>query len=110
MWGGLHDAAARFVLTRPEESEARRMSIFAWVILGLVSGFIASGIVNRRGAGALPDIALGIVGAVVGGALSNLFGAAGVTGLNLWSMCVSVCGAVVVLAAYHALTRGRPLA
>lgn len=86
------------------------MSIVAWIILGLVSGFIASGIVSRRGAGTLPDIALGVIGALVGGALFNLFGAAGVTGLNFRSMCVAVIGAVVVLVAYHAISRARPLA
>ena len=81
------------------------MSIIAWVLLGLLSGFIASKIVNRTGAGVLIDILLGIVGAVVGGFLFNAFGAVGVTGLNLWSIFVSATGAVVVLVLYHAVVR-----
>jgi uncharacterized membrane protein YeaQ/YmgE (transglycosylase-associated protein family) len=83
------------------------MSILSWVILGLVSGFIASKIVNNQGAGTLLDIVFGIVGAVVGGFLFNIFGAVGVTGFNVWSLLVSVIGAVVVLGVYHAVTRRR---
>ncbi|NDQ57591.1 MAG: GlsB/YeaQ/YmgE family stress response membrane protein [Acidipila sp.] len=79
------------------------MSFVAWIVLGLVAGFIGSKIVNKRGEGVLLDIVLGIVGAVVGGWLFNTFGSAGVTGLNLYSLLVAVVGAVVVLVVYHAL-------
>ncbi|HJS90826.1 MAG TPA: GlsB/YeaQ/YmgE family stress response membrane protein [Steroidobacteraceae bacterium] len=82
------------------------MSILAWVVLGLISGFIASKIVNKRGEGLLLDIILGIIGALVGGWLFHAFGAAGVSGLNLYSLLVAVVGAVVVLVIYHAL-RGK---
>jgi uncharacterized membrane protein YeaQ/YmgE (transglycosylase-associated protein family) len=80
------------------------MSIIAWIVLGLISGFIASKIVNRTGEGVLLDILLGIVGAVVGGFLFNQFGHVGVTGLDLRSMLVAVIGAVLVLVIKHALT------
>lgn len=83
------------------------MSIIAWLILGLIAGWIGSMIVNRRGEGLLLDIVLGVVGAVVGGFLFNMFGATGVTGLNLYSMLVAVIGAIVVLFVYHALVRRR---
>ena len=84
------------------------MSIIAWLILGLIAGFIGSKIVNKSGEGLVLDIVLGIVGAVVGGFLFSLFGAAPVTGLNLYSLLVAVVGAVVVLVAYHAVFgRGR---
>ncbi|MGD0835346.1 MAG: GlsB/YeaQ/YmgE family stress response membrane protein [Polyangia bacterium] len=81
------------------------MSIIAWIILGLVAGFIASRIVNGAGEGVAFDMVLGIVGAVAGGFLFHLVGRAGVTGLNLWSIFVAVVGAVVVLGVKHALTR-----
>jgi uncharacterized membrane protein YeaQ/YmgE (transglycosylase-associated protein family) len=81
------------------------MSIFAWIILGLLAGFIGSKLVNKRGEGLFLDIVLGVVGAVVGGWLFNKFGAVGVTGLNLYSLLVAVVGAVVVLLVYHALRR-----
>jgi uncharacterized membrane protein YeaQ/YmgE (transglycosylase-associated protein family) len=83
------------------------MSIIGWVILGLIAGFIASKIVNKRGEGLVLDILLGIVGAVVGGWLFSLFGAEGVTGLNIYSMFVAVIGAVVILVLYHAVSGQR---
>ena len=83
------------------------MGILAWIILGLIAGFIASKVVNSEGQGLLLDIVLGIVGAVVGGFLFNQLGAAGVTGFNIYSMFVAVVGAVVVLVLYHLLTGRR---
>jgi len=83
------------------------MSFLAWIVLGLISGFIASKIVNKSGSGAVMDIVLGIVGAVVGGWLFNTIGHIGVTGLNLYSILVAVVGAVVVLFIYHALFGAR---
>ena len=81
------------------------MSILGWIILGLISGFIASKVVNRTGEGFFLDIILGIVGAIVGGVLFTAVGASGVTGFNLYSMVVAVIGAIVVLVIYHALFR-----
>jgi uncharacterized membrane protein YeaQ/YmgE (transglycosylase-associated protein family) len=81
------------------------MGIIAWLILGLISGFIASKLVNKQGEGALMDIVLGIVGAFVGGFLAQLMGFTGITGFNLYSTLISVVGAVVVLVIYHALQK-----
>ena len=81
------------------------MSILAWLILGLLAGFIGSKIVNKRGEGLFLDIILGVIGAFVGGWLFNRFGAAGVSGLNLYSLLVAVVGSIVVLVVYHALRR-----
>jgi uncharacterized membrane protein YeaQ/YmgE (transglycosylase-associated protein family) len=81
------------------------MSILAWIVLGLIAGFIGSKIVNKTGEGAVMDIVLGIVGALVGGWLFNMVGASGVTGFNLYSMFVAVIGAIVVLVVYHAIRR-----
>jgi uncharacterized membrane protein YeaQ/YmgE (transglycosylase-associated protein family) len=83
------------------------MSFLAWIILGLIAGFIGSKLVNSRGEGLVLDIVLGIVGAFVGGWLFTAFGMHGVTGLNVYSMVVAVIGAVVVLVLYHALSRRR---
>ena len=83
------------------------MSFLAWIVLGLIAGFIASQVVNKSGEGLIVDIVLGIVGAFVGGYLFTLFGAAPVTGLNLYSMLVAVVGAVVVLVVYHMITGTR---
>ena len=81
------------------------MSLFAWILLGLLAGFIASHLVNHRGEGMVLDILLGIVGSVVGGWLAHLLGFAGVTRLNLYSLIVATLGAVVFLFLYHAIRR-----
>ncbi|HXM35541.1 MAG TPA: GlsB/YeaQ/YmgE family stress response membrane protein [Pyrinomonadaceae bacterium] len=81
------------------------MSIIAWIVLGLIAGFVGSKLVNKSGEGVLLDIILGIVGAVIGGWVFNFFGAAGVTGLNLYSLLVAVIGSVLFLVVYHALRR-----
>ena len=81
------------------------MTLFIWILLGLVAGFLASHLVNHRGEGIVLDALLGIVGAVVGGWLFQSFGHVGVTGMNLRSILVATVGAVVLLVAYHAIRR-----
>ena len=81
------------------------MSIIAWLVVGLIAGWIASMVVNRRGEGFLGDIIIGAVGAFVGGFLFNLIGHTGVTGINLYSIFVAAVGAVVVLLIWHGLVR-----
>jgi uncharacterized membrane protein YeaQ/YmgE (transglycosylase-associated protein family) len=88
-------------------TQGNSMSFIAWIILGLISGFIASKIVNKSGDGLVIDILLGIVGAFLGGWLFNEFGMSGVTGVNVYSMLVAVVGAVLFLIIYHALFRRR---
>ena len=83
------------------------MSILAWIVLGLIAGFIGSKLVNKTGEGVILDIVLGIVGAVVGGWVFSMFGAHNVTGVNLYSLIVAVIGAVLVLVVYHAVRGGR---
>jgi uncharacterized membrane protein YeaQ/YmgE (transglycosylase-associated protein family) len=84
------------------------MSFLAWIVLGLLAGFLGSKLVNKRGEGIVIDIVLGIAGAFIGGLLFNLLGARGVSGLNLYSLFVAVVGSVVFLLVYHYLfRRGR---
>jgi uncharacterized membrane protein YeaQ/YmgE (transglycosylase-associated protein family) len=81
------------------------MSFLAWIVLGLIAGFIGSKIVNKSGEGMILDIVLGIVGAVVGGWLVGFFGYGGVSGLNLYSVGVAVVGSIVLLLVFHAIRR-----
>jgi len=83
------------------------MSILTWILVGLVAGFLASKIVNKRGLGVFFDTVLGAVGALVGGFLFSGVGAAGMSGLNIWSIFVAVVGSVIVLIAYHAIVGRR---
>jgi uncharacterized membrane protein YeaQ/YmgE (transglycosylase-associated protein family) len=81
------------------------MSILAWIVLGLLAGFIGSKIVNKRGEGFVLDIVLGIVGAVVGGFIFNALGAHEVSGLNRHSLFVAAMGSILLLVTYHAIIR-----
>jgi uncharacterized membrane protein YeaQ/YmgE (transglycosylase-associated protein family) len=83
------------------------MGIVAWLLLGLIAGFIGSKIVDHRGQGILRDIVLGITGALLGGFLFQLVGGEGITGFNAWSLLVATGGAVVVLLLWNAITRRR---
>ena len=83
------------------------MSFLAWIVLGLIAGFVGSKIVNKTGEGVVLDIILGIVGAIVGGWIFSMVGGHGVTGLNIYSLVVAVVGSIVVLVIYHALFRRK---
>lgn len=85
------------------------MGIIAWIVLGLIAGYIASMLVNKRGEGAMGDILLGIIGAVVGGFIAHLLGFRGITGFNIYSMLIAIVGAVIALAIYHAMTNRKPV-
>jgi uncharacterized membrane protein YeaQ/YmgE (transglycosylase-associated protein family) len=82
------------------------MSLFAWLLLGLLAGFIASHLVNHRGEGMVLDVLLGIVGAVVGGWVFHMLGFTGINRLDLYSLLVAVIGSVLFLVIYHGIRRG----
>jgi uncharacterized membrane protein YeaQ/YmgE (transglycosylase-associated protein family) len=91
----------------PGGNQENAMSILGWIFFGLITGFIASKVVAGRGSGCLLDIALGIVGAFVGGALfAKISGREVMMHFNLTSMFIAIIGAVIVLAIWHAI-RGR---
>ena len=74
------------------------MNILLWIILGFLAGWLASIVMKTDSQqGMLTDIILGVVGALVGGFIMNLFGAEGVTGLNIYSLMVATLGAVVLI-------------
>ena len=81
------------------------MTLFTWILLGLVAGFIASHLVNHRGEGMVLDILLGIVGAIIGGWVFHMLGFVGITHLNLYSIVVALVGSVLLLVVYHAIRR-----
>lgn len=85
------------------------MSILGWLFFGLITGFIASKIVSQRGQGCFLDIALGVIGAVVGGSIFGLLGHPVLFQFSFGSMIVAVIGAVIVLLLWHAITGRRTL-
>ena len=85
------------------------MSILGWIFFGLITGWIASKIVNRQGEGCFLNIALGIAGAVVGGLMFAALGENIYWEFDLKSMFVAVLGAVIVLFLYYVVTGRRTL-
>lgn len=82
------------------------MNIILWIIMGALAGWIASLIVKtNKSQGFFLDILVGIIGAFLGGFLFNMFGVAGVTGFNLYSLLVAIIGAVVLLFIVKMVTR-----
>lgn len=83
------------------------VAILIWLVIGLIAGFLASLVVQGTGLGIVGDIIVGIIGALIGGFIMSLFGAAGVTGFNLWSIFTAFIGAVILLLIVRAVTGGR---
>jgi uncharacterized membrane protein YeaQ/YmgE (transglycosylase-associated protein family) len=81
------------------------MSFLAWMVLGLMAGFISSKIVDKREDGLLLDLPLGIVGAVIGGLVFSAFNEQGVSGINVYSLVVALAGSAFVLVVYYAMFR-----
>lgn len=75
------------------------MNILLWIIFGGVAGWIASVLTGTDGSqGTIANIVVGIIGAIIGGYIMQYFGKSGVTGFNLYSLVVSIVGAVVLIA------------
>ncbi len=84
------------------------MSILAWIIVGLIAGWLAGLVMKGGGYGILGDIIVGIIGAIIGGFLAGLLlGGDYVTGINLTSIVVSFIGAVILIAILRAVAPGR---
>jgi uncharacterized membrane protein YeaQ/YmgE (transglycosylase-associated protein family) len=83
------------------------MGIIAWLVLGLIAGFLASVVMRGGGYGVIGDIIVGIVGALIGGFIFSVLGGTGVTGFNLWSLVVAFVGACILIAILRAISGRR---
>jgi len=82
------------------------LGFIAWIILGLISGFVASKLVNHTGSGILLDMVIGIVGALLGGFIGAKLGLGGLENFwSLWTWLLAIVGAIVVLMIYNAVAR-----
>jgi uncharacterized membrane protein YeaQ/YmgE (transglycosylase-associated protein family) len=93
---------ATLILLLSDRRENSAIAFIGWIALGGLTGFIGSKLINKTGHGRHRDVLLGVVGAVVGGFLSNLFRDTGVANLNRYSFFVAIIGAVAFLIIYHA--------
>jgi uncharacterized membrane protein YeaQ/YmgE (transglycosylase-associated protein family) len=92
-----------------EPDNRLHIGIIAWIVIGLIAGFLGSKIVNKRGEGVMLDIVLGLVGSFVGGMIIHLMGFHR-NGSILLSIVVATCGAILVLVIYHKVIRTGPAA
>ena len=84
------------------------MGIVAWIVFGLIAGYLAKLLMpGKAPGGIIATILLGIVGAVVGGFLGTLIGFGDLSGFDIRSMALAIGGGIVVLFIYGALTRGK---
>ena len=83
------------------------MSILAWIVLGLIAGWLAGQVMKGGGYGLIGDLVVGIIGAIVGGFLTGvLLGRDMVNGFNIESIVVAFIGAVILVAVSRAFSRG----
>ena len=74
------------------------MGIIGWIVLGALAGWLASIVTKRNDQmGCITNIAVGIVGAFIGGFIMSQLGGSGITGFNLYSLLVAFLGAVILL-------------
>ncbi len=85
------------------------MSVLGWIFFGAITGWLASLIVNKRGEGCILNIALGLVGALVGGLIFRALSDFDVFRFNLTSMVVAILGAVIALFLWNAVSGRRTL-
>jgi uncharacterized membrane protein YeaQ/YmgE (transglycosylase-associated protein family) len=85
------------------------MGLLAWIVVGLIAGWLAGLVMKGGGYGVIGDLILGIIGALVGGFLASaVFGVPDpISGINLTTLIVSFLGAVVVVAIVRALSGRR---
>lgn len=85
------------------------MQLLSWILIGALAGWVASMIMKRDGQmGAIANIIVGIIGAIIGGFIVNTLGGDGtLSGFNIQTFLVALLGSVVLLAIINLITRGR---
>lgn len=83
------------------------MGLLSWIIIGGLAGWIASMVMDTdKSMGIFANIIVGVIGGLIGGFLVSLFGGAGMTGFNVWSLVVAVLGSIILLAIVKAVRGG----
>ena len=82
------------------------MGIIAWLILGLIAGFLASQVMRGGGYGVVGDIVVGVIGAIIGGFVFALLtgNPNPVNNLDLGSIFVAFVGACILIAILRAVS------
>lgn len=82
------------------------MSILAWIVVGIIGGWLGKMVVPGEGpGGVLGDLIVGVIGAILGGWIWNYFGHVGATGINIPSIIVAFVGSIVLLLVIRLLSK-----
>jgi len=82
------------------------MGILSWILFGLIAGALAKWLMpGEDPGGCIVTMAIGIIGAILGGWIATMFGMGGISGFDFRSMLLAVLGAVVLLGIYRAVKR-----
>ena len=84
------------------------MGLIAFLLVGLIAGWLAGTLMKGHGYGIVGDIVVGVIGALIGGFLASTFFGVGVDGFNLQSILVAFLGAVVFLGILRAIPGRQP--
>jgi len=79
------------------------VNILAWIFVGLIAGFVARSVVGDQRSGCLYTIAIGVLGAFLGGALTQAAGGKGINEFDLRSVLVAALGAILLLLVLEAI-------
>jgi uncharacterized membrane protein YeaQ/YmgE (transglycosylase-associated protein family) len=83
------------------------MGLLAWLVVGFVAGGLAQWVTGSESRGCLATIAVGIIGALIGGAVFNAAGQKGIADFGLWSIFVAFVGSSLLLLVLGAITGSR---
>lgn len=72
-------------------------SLVLLIVLGAIAGWIATSLMHTKQHGLIPNILIGMIGAIIGGYVVRLIGGSGITGFNIYSIIVAVIGSVLLL-------------
>ena len=79
------------------------MGLLAWIVVGLLAGSLAGMVTGRRNQGCITKVVIGVIGALIGGALDNAAGGDGIGDFGLRSVLVAAVGATIFLLVLQAI-------
>ena len=81
------------------------LDLLGWAVLGFITGFVGSKLVNLRGDDPQVDLIVGVLGAVFAGILCNILSGVGISGFTYWSFVAALAGAAAAVAGWHTVRK-----
>jgi uncharacterized membrane protein YeaQ/YmgE (transglycosylase-associated protein family) len=81
------------------------LDLLGWAVMGFITGFVGSKLVNLRGDDPQVDLIVGVLGAVFAGILCNILSGVGISGFTYWSFVAALAGAAAAVASWHTVRK-----